>query len=481
MPVESLHPDYVAFQGQRQKVQDVFNGTDTLRARGEQYLPRNPHEDYRDYNTRLDRSFLTNYVRQTVKTFASRPFTEKIRIEGDDQFEDRMTDIDGEGTSLHNLAFDAFEAQIRDGLVFLMADKPNVPGAVTEADMKGVKPYLTFFTADQVIGWKTDRVNSQERVTQVRIFQKILRDSSDDPFEVESVDMIRVLNLTTWEEWEFDKSSRKYELVKNGDYDFKIDGVPRIPIVVAYCDKRGTYIADSPMEQIADLNLAHWQSTSDLRNILHIAQVPILFSKNLGDDDGEMTIGPNSRASTSNPEGDLNWVEIEGTSIKAGQDNIDRITADMRMLSWELLVRPNKDRETATGRQIDHQESQTAIAAYAMNFVNALNRILGYLANWNRKEFKGSVVLNNDFEIATDLGALTVLMEGFKADAIPPLMFLTELQRYDVISDFWDVKKISKEVEELKKAEREAFGGARAAENIAGVKSEPTSGNESTE
>ena len=50
----------------------------------------------------------------------------------------------------------------------------------------------------------------------------------------------------------------------------------KIPFSVAYSNRVGMYESRSPLYDIAELNLKHYQIQSDLDNILHISSVPLL-------------------------------------------------------------------------------------------------------------------------------------------------------------------------------------------------------------
>ena len=59
---------------------------------------------------------------------------------------------------------------------------------------------------------------------------------------------------------------------------------------------RGFMTAHPPLMDLAWLNLAHWQSASDQRHILHVARVPILFGRNLTLPEDGLALGPNRLA-----------------------------------------------------------------------------------------------------------------------------------------------------------------------------------------
>ncbi|MGR5448171.1 DUF4055 domain-containing protein, partial [Vibrio jasicida] len=72
-----------------------------------------------------------------------------------------------------------------------------------------------------------------------------------------------------------------------------------------------------PLAELAYMNVEHWQSKSDQQTILHVARVPILFAKMLGDN--KITVGGAAVVKCEDENGDLKYVEHGGAAIEAGR------------------------------------------------------------------------------------------------------------------------------------------------------------------
>ena len=70
-------------------------------------------------------------------------------------------------------------------------------------------------------------------------------------------------------------------------------GIEHVPVVECAVDADYAMRARPPLLDLAWLNLAHWQSSSDQRHILHIARVPILFARGMDTAESQIDIGPN--------------------------------------------------------------------------------------------------------------------------------------------------------------------------------------------
>ena len=67
----------------------------------------------------------------------------------------------------------------------------------------------------------------------------------------------------------------EYKLFDEGEMSLK----DKIPFAIAYSNRVGYYESRSPLYDIAELNLKHYQIQSDLDNILHISSILKMFYK----------------------------------------------------------------------------------------------------------------------------------------------------------------------------------------------------------
>src|SRR6185295_4553940 len=95
-----------------------------------------------------------------------------------------------------------------------------------------------------------------------------------------------------------------------------------------YLNRTGFMTGEPPLEELADLNVAHWQSSSDQRNILTVARVPILFGTGIEGNE-KLEIGASSMIRTSDPNAKLTYVEHTGAAIGAGERDLERLEFQM--------------------------------------------------------------------------------------------------------------------------------------------------------
>ena len=148
-----------------------------------------------------------------------------------------------------------------------------------------------------------------------------------------------------------------------------------------YGKRLGYMQATPPLLELAYTNVEHWQSKSDQQNILHVARVPILFARMLG-------------------EGDLKYVEHTGAAIEAGRLSILDLEDRMRQAGAELLVsKPGNVTESQT--LADNEQGACALQKIATNVEEAADQALQLMADWVTELEGGHITIFKDFGAAT--------------------------------------------------------------------------------
>ena len=179
---------------------------------------------------------------------------------------------------------------------------------------RGGPPYFVLVWARQMLAAWRDRHGLQE----VWIREDSLRPKGR--FGEESVPTARVIDREIWQEWRPRSNlSNLWAISRDGRH-----GLGQVPLITFNVAPNGFMRCRPPLIDLAWLNLAHWQSSSDQRHILHVARVPILFGRALQAGEGAIEVGPNRLILADDPAADLRFVEHSGAAIAAGrQDLID--------------------------------------------------------------------------------------------------------------------------------------------------------------
>jgi hypothetical protein len=380
-----------------EKGRALMGGTDTMREAGKTYLPKFKAELDADYKARLDSSWLFNGMRKTVKDMTGRVFTKPITIiKGSDRIKDFATDINMQGQDLSTFASDVFKDAFVPGISYIMVDAPRREGETTRAAAAslGLRPYMVHLRVEDILGFKTEQFNNVLALSMLRILESVTENDPKDEFTQINVDQVRVLtredNAVSVRIY---RKNDKDEWLVVDEYQTNAEEITVIPF---YAQRTGFFMAEPVLEDLADVNIAHWQSQSDQRHILHFARVPILHASGRGDD-GPLTISANTAVTSTDPLARLEWVEHSGTAIGAGRTDLQDLQYQMQALGLQLLVASH---ETATGAVLDSTKETSTLSMMADNLKDALEQALEWMAFYaGDPEQNITVDVNKDFGI----------------------------------------------------------------------------------
>lgn len=433
-------------------LQALLSGTTAMRAAKTKYLPQWPNETDTSYANRLATATLFPAFARTVEVLAGKPFSKPITISDDvpARLKAWCENIDLQGRNLHTFAAASFTDALAEGIAGILVDFPpttdeqgNRLYPTQAAEQKaGVRPYFLQIKYENVLGWKSERIQGVETLTQLRLLECAVEPDGD--FHEKEIEQVRVLTPGKWEVWreattgEGRKEWRKH---KEGATTLQ-----KIPFVPAYGKRTGFMMGTPPLLELAHLNIEHWQSKSDQQTILHVARVPILFAKNLDVDENgnaKLVVGASSAITSSDKDGDLKYVEHTGKAIEAGRASLQDLEHMMRQIGAELLViKPGNT--TIKQTEADNEPSMCALQRIAEDQEDALDAALQLMAEWVGEKTGGHVQLFKDFGVTSlSEASLELLLEMNIAGTLSDETLFDETQRRGVISPErkWDEEK----------------------------------------
>jgi len=451
--VDSPCSAYNAMQAHWGLIDDLLGGTLAMRAAGEKWLPKEPKEENKSWQNRLDRSILYGAYADTVDDLVGRPFSKPVTIEG--ELPERLAcledNCDGQGTDLTQFARELFYTCLNRGLTHVLVDYPKTESAegkkMTLADEKrsGVQPIFVHIKPEQLIGWRYETgKDGKPQLTQIR--WKETHSEPDGEFGTKTVETVRVYTPDSWQV-HTKNDDNEYLLTEEGTHTYP-NG---IPLITCYINKDGYMTAQPPLEGLAWLNLAHWQSYSDQRNILRFARAALLFVKGLteAEMEKEVVLGPSRMFRSTNSEADMKFVEHTGKAIDSGRQDLLDLEERMTVLGLEpLLSRPGN--QTATGQSIDEAKNQSSIQAWIRSLELAIYNLFDAAGNWTgdtlSEDFKANIY--NDFGVSvratSDIEALIKIRQARELDRES---FLREVKRRALLSEATDIDEVVAKVE----------------------------------
>jgi hypothetical protein len=419
----------------------LLGGTRAMRRAGTRYLPQEDGESDPNYQNRLSRSVLFNGFAHTIDSLVGKVFEAPAMLEEgfeDSEWQDWTDDIDQSGNNLSVFAAELLREMLAHGKTHVMPEYPKAAGTETlgQEMALGLRPYLVHRKAPDVIGWRSQITSGAERLERCRIKEKITDyvgewDDDGERFQV------RVLRPGSWEVWREVSGQGDWQLIDTG-VTLNQEGVPLLPI---YAKRTEFMEAQSPLLDLAWLNVLHWQSSSDQRNILHFARCGILFGKGINSQElgaeKRFILGGNRALFVGGDQADMKWVTHDGNGIAAGRIDLQDLQEQMAIYGAQLLVKPTGN-PTATGEAIDTAESQSVLSQIVDRLQDGINLSFERMAEYRKVSKVPVCKLNRDFGITSTQQDLNVLLAARAKGDISRQTFLSELQRRGLLSDDFD-------------------------------------------
>lgn len=433
----------------------LLGGTQALRAAGEEFLPKNTAESADAYAARLKRSVLFNAFRKAVYQLTGKVFSKPIQVEGADaRIEEFIEDIDLQGNALDIFSQDVFTKAVTEGLSFILVDAPAASVdteqvvSIQEQKESGTRPYFVHIKPQQIIGWRSEMQQGKRVLTQLRIYESVTE--ATGRFGESAIEQVRVLEPGLWELWR--KTDDAWAL-----HDRGTTSLDYIPLVVFNTSPTGYMTADPPLQDLADLNILHWQSSSAQQHILNYTRFPILFGKCLALKEGEaVVIGPNNMIRSENENADLTHVEHTGASIEAGRSSLKDLESQMAFLALEPMLQQDSGNITATKTAVDSSAAASTLMSWAVRLKDSLELALQYMADYIGAEAPGEVHMDFDFVLSLSNVDGQLLLSMFEKGAISRETLISEFQRRGILSDDMDVEADGEMIAEEAEASLEA-------------------------
>jgi hypothetical protein len=405
-------------------IEDLLQGTYGMRRKHRRYLPQEPRELDESYDNRLARSVVPPYYQRLERMMAGMLTRKPVRLdETDDAIREQLFDVDLQGNDLNVWVYETARKMVRYGHI----------GCLVDAPADGGRPYWVTYTPRQILGWRSEQREGQQRLTQLRLLESVV--APDGEFGEKAVEQVRLLTPGEY---------RLYQRKDDGDFRVVDEGttsLQEIPFSVAYANRQGFMESRPPLEDIAELNLKAYQVQSDLDNQLHISAVPMLAFYGFPSSAEEVSAGP-GEALAFPAEGRAEYIEPGGSSFQYQFQRIEQLEKQINELGLAAVLGQKLTAETAEAKQIDRSQGDSTMMVIAQNMQDMIDNCLQYHAQYlGTNANAGSSYVNRDFLGSrlepADVGSLLQL---YTAGTISKETLLRELAEGDVLGDDFNVQ-----------------------------------------
>ena len=474
MAIDTPSSAYIRMKQKRKLTATLYAGTEAMRAAREDYLPKEPGELSGMYEGRLKRSFLKNYVKGAVHGTRGKIFACPIQV-NDFTDEEIVNNVDMQGTDTTSFFSETYTHGSRDGFSLTMVDSPVMSEELSQAGVieNNIRPFFTHIEADQILGASVVMVNNVPTLCDIRISESHV-EIDKDTYEEKHYQQIRHLQLIVLGEEEegeetdtADAAPRQLAVMAtiyrrlDSSQEWEIHtstalNISRIPVAPYYTNKTGPFEAEPFFDDLAWLNLQHWQSSSDQNNILHYVRVPRFYGYGFTKEEvqklEEHGIASFIYSTKPPQEVEAGWIEADGKAIAQGKAALDDLEETLEAQSLEPMVSRASADITATRTKTEASKSNSLIQSWARSLSAHIHECFS-LANMFRgvTENNHSVTVNDDFDIIDNTEAKAKEIREWRVARL--ISHETALAAAKELTSF--LPKETDIIEEIEKVQRE--------------------------
>lgn len=372
------------------------------------------------------------------------------------QLEYLLENADGSGVGLWQQAQDTLGEIDSVGRGGLLVDAPDVQAATMAEQNAGLlNPVLAYYTAENIINWRTQRVGSINLVVMVVLREEYEYQDGQDEFSYQCCEQYRVLDII---EGQYRQRIYRFDAkgtLQNGSV---IEIFPQlgniepgvIPFTFIGATNNDHTVDDAPLLPLAELNIGHFRNSADNEESSFVVGQPTLF----------IAPGENMSRQTfleANPNG-VKMGSRSGHNIGAG-GNAFLVQADANNLAKENMLQKEQQaiqigaqlitpstQITAESARLQRGADTSVMATIANNVSSAYTQALKWVAGVMGVTDDGiEFTLNVEFFLmpmtAQDRAAW---MADINAGLLPATAYYAALRRAGVTE--WTDEKIQEAI-----------------------------------
>lgn len=442
--IKKQHKQYAANQAKWQLIADCIEGEEKVKDEKTTYLPfpipdpdqsmANDKEFQAKYQVYIEGAHFTNYTEQSVEDLVAGCFRKDVQVDNKPAALDYI-DVDdvARDTVWHATGF---------GRCFVLAEYPEVEGAIKKKDEENYAAYIVVYSALQCINWSSKIIAGKDATTRLVV-------------QMEDEDGVH------WIEYFVDHADNKYKIRTHREVNNQLMYTEVVPVLAgkkidripgSFCGSvsNSSKVDRSPVHGIARSNIKHYQTWAELMHVQTYSGHPQVVLSGLpqGWLRGLQQMGKSAGSSVNNEaayggEGGSVGQTQQSTEIKIGASRIlvlegetskaERLLgAGADVIHFKTLEQLEKSMleqgariksfdakggvESPQGMKVRHAGESSQLAKIATNAERALKVAFDYAAMYMAQASDVKVTINKEFFASepepTMITALTASVSG---------------------------------------------------------------------
>lgn len=470
MSVKNEHEDYVEYKVSWEEIRDCVKGNSAIKKKGEKYLPKlsgHTAEDYQRYQKRVKFFGATGRALDGLHGNVFRKAAEQS-AEVSDNFAKSLKDVDLMGTSIEQFVSDLTYDCLQTNWGGILVDyaRGEEVRSLAEAEQQGLRAYLKYYKAENVINWEYKTVNGKTQLTMVVLAEPYSEPDPKDRFTTKKWMKYRVLKLDPATKiYTQDAYDEKVSLDNPSEQDIsiKMNGKPLNEIPFYPCP--GFIPEKSMLYDLAQLNIQHYQDTADYNNGKHFTSIPTALFIGVRPKINETTnqeepfyLGGSKAICLSNDTGapiDAKYLEFTGAGMKTLAEGITHLEGQMAILGAHIIAAEKKGVESPEALRIHRIGENGVLAAFVRNISDQVTKACRMKGKWDGENpvilEDWAINFNTDYDFSDEsVQTLSILLTGRASGELPRYSVYMGAKMLNLIPEQWDFDTFCAELEKDK-------------------------------
>lgn len=471
------HPEVTYWKHEWQMLRDCVAGEMEIKRNGEKYLPKLDQMTKEEYKAFLYRSVFFNMVNRTVTGLVGKLFRRPPMLENmPEKLQAKTEQITKDNQSLTIFVKGVAEEVFTTGRY----------GVLLDMDPAGINsPYFAGYVAENIVNWNTEIINGREILSEVVLREiryvrniplspevKGSKTSKNKPTTIpvnngvstnKYLAAYRVLRL------EDTPNGRVYKqyYYESSNSNADINGIPTsvtiptnrgvpfdfIPFVFFGPKSNGYEVEKPPIQDIARINLSHYNSYAQLEHGRFYTGLPIYWVKGTtGAEVPEYVLGP-STVWVLPADGQANVIEFNGQGLKFLENALREKEMQAATLGGRLMgVTMESTAESDNALKIKESNEHALLLNVAESLDQGITILLRWWAEWqdiakeiaSKINYKVSKSFIFDASGAREFRAIHAM---YKDEIIPIQVVYDYLKKAEVIPDWMKIEEFTRLLE----------------------------------
>lgn len=423
MAVNEKHPEYLKNLTKWQLMRDALAGE----VAKEKYVPKLSDQEAEEYKAYVGRAEFYNATARTQVALTGLLFAKPPKVELPEALKTIGENISLDDDTLEALAKNIADECLSVGRCGVLVDLPSVEKAEyskLEAERLNLRAYATLYKAENIINWKTTKINGSNVTSLV-----VLAETYTEPTQDEFVDKIktryRVLDLH-----EGYYRQRVFSETKAGNFEVVSEIYPSangqkleyLPFTFFNVNDLKTSVEKPPLLDLAKVNISHFRSEVDLEHGTHFTALPTPYVTGYqGESSEKLKIGSTAVWVINDPSAKVGFLEFSGAGLSTLENRIAVKEKRMSILGARLLLDEKKTAEATETLQMRKSGENAVLTNVASTISEGVASFLKDVAFFENIASENLIYeINTDYNLTMiEPQLLAQIIAGIQSGDIP--------------------------------------------------------------